>query len=165
MLYQHYHCHHSIRSRRVEAGGLSCTAFFFTAHRSPLSPRQMGIRFLTREEAGRIYDGSLLSLDDGIADYRQDLDRINRSEAPVMITGEDGTGKEPMACALYVQGALSRNPFVVVNCSLLTERSWSFLTERHSSPLYGEACTLYFSNLDALSPERRRQLLAILSDM
>ena len=156
---------YSIRSRRVEAGGLACTAFFFTAHRSPLSPRQMGIRFLTREEVGRIYDGSLLSLDDGIADYRQDLDRINRSEAPVMITGEDGTGKEPMACALYVQGALSRNPFVAVNCSLLTERSWSFLTERHSSPLYGEACTLYFSNLDALSPERLRQLLAILSDM
>ena len=82
-----------------------------------------------------------------------------------MVSGEDGTGKESMVSALYLRSALQNNPLVSINCSLLNDKSWAFLLEHPNSLLADEACTLYFANIDVLSPERSRQLLAVLSEM
>ena len=83
----------------------------------------------------------------------------------MVVTGEDGTGKESMVSVLYMQGALQNNPLVSVNCSLLNDKSWAFLLEHHNSPLADEGTTIYFASIDALSPERCQQLLAALSEM
>ena len=156
---------YSIRSRRVTSGSLSRTAFFFAARKSPLSPNQTGIRFSTRPEAEAAFYSSIFSFAGTIRDFQDDIDRISRSSAPVMVTGEDGTGKESIVSVLYLRGALQNNPLVSVNCSLLNEKSWDFLLENHHSPLADEDITIYFSSIDALSPERRQQLLAALSEM
>src|SRR5690606_39169086 len=51
----------------------------------------------------------------------QAIRRISASEAPVLITGETGTGKELAARALH-EGSTRRNaPFVAVNCGALPE--------------------------------------------
>lgn len=156
---------YSIRSRRVTSGSLSRTAFFFAARKSPLSPNQAGIRFSTRPEAEAAFYSSIFSFAGTIRDFQDDIDRISRSSAPVMVTGEDGTGKESIVSVLYLRGTLQNNPLVSVNCSLLNEKSWDFLLENHHSPLADEDITIYFSSIDALSPERRQQLLAALSEM
>jgi DNA-binding NtrC family response regulator len=82
-----------------------------------------------------------------------------------MVTGEDGTGKESIVSVLYMRGPLRNAPLVSINCSLLNDKSWAFLLEHHNSPLADEGNTLYFASIDALSDERRRQLLAVLSEM
>ncbi len=43
------------------------------------------------------------------------------SPASVMIQGESGTGKELVAGAIHYQSKASRKPFVIVNCSALSE--------------------------------------------
>ena len=156
---------YSIRSRRATSGSLSRTAFFFAARKSPLSPNQAGIRFSTRPETEAAFYSSIFSFAGTIRDFQDDIDRISRSSAPVMVTGEDGTGKESIVSVLYLRGTLQNNPLVSVNCSLLNEKSWDFLLENHHSPLADEDITIYFSSIDALSPERRQQLLAVLSEM
>lgn len=54
---------------------------------------------------------------------------------------------------------------VMINCSLLGEKSWNYLLESGSSPLFNQDITVYFENIDVLSTERQRQLLAVLSEM
>jgi DNA-binding NtrC family response regulator len=52
------------------------------------------------------------------------LDRIEtfaQSEAPVLITGETGTGKELVARVLHARGALRDKPFVAVSCAAFPE--------------------------------------------
>jgi two-component system response regulator AtoC len=47
--------------------------------------------------------------------------RIARIEAPVLIIGESGSGKELIARALLANSVRSSEPFVVINCGALTE--------------------------------------------
>lgn len=47
------------------------------------------------------------------------LQKIGSTNAPVLITGENGTGKELAACAIHQQSDRADNPFVAVNCAAL----------------------------------------------
>lgn len=156
---------YAIRARRISTGSLTYTAFFFDARKTPLSPNQVGIRFSTRPEAENAFYRSIFSFAGSISDYQQDIEHISQSTAPVMVTGEDGTGKESIVSVLYMRSPLRNAPLVSINCSLLNDKSWAFLLEHHNSPLADQGNTLYFASIDALSEERRQQLLAVLSEM
>ncbi|MCI9578574.1 MAG: sigma 54-interacting transcriptional regulator [Oscillibacter sp.] len=156
---------YSIRARQLSSGGQDYTAFFVDARKTPLSPSQAGIRFATRPEAESAFYDSIFSFAGTIGDFQEEIARINQSSAPVMVSGEDGTGKESMVGALYMRSVLRNHPLVSVNCSLLNDKSWTFLLEHHNSPLSDEGSTLYFASVDILSPERRQQLLAVLAEM
>jgi PAS domain S-box-containing protein len=45
------------------------------------------------------------------------IDLISKSDATVLITGENGTGKELVAKAIHQQSHRHRGPFIVANCS------------------------------------------------
>ena len=156
---------YAIRARRISSGSLTYTAFFFDARKTPLSPSQVGIRFSTRPEAENAFYSSIFSFAGSISDLQQDIEQISQSTTPVMVTGEDGTGKESIVSVLYMRGPLRNAPLVSINCSLLNDKSWAFLLEHHNSPLADQGNTLYFASIDALSQERRQQLLAVLSEM
>ena len=156
---------YAIRARRISTGSLTYTAFFFDARKTPLSPNQVGIRFSTRPEAENAFYSSIFSFAGSISDYQQDIEHISQSTAPVMVTGEAGTGKESIVSVLYMRSPLRNAPLVSINCSLLNDKSWAFLLEHHNSPLADQGNTLYFASIDALSEERRQQLLAVLSEM
>jgi two-component system, NtrC family, response regulator HydG len=45
------------------------------------------------------------------------IDRVARTETPVLLLGESGTGKELAAAAIHAQSARSGGPFVPLDCS------------------------------------------------
>ena len=47
------------------------------------------------------------------------IGRVSRSEAPVLITGESGCGKEVVARAVHQFSARSAKPFVAINCAAI----------------------------------------------
>ncbi|WP_298034882.1 sigma-54-dependent transcriptional regulator [uncultured Dysosmobacter sp.] len=156
---------YSIRARRIDSGSLSYTAFFVDARKTPLSSNQVGIRFSTRPEAENAFYNSVFSFAGNIGDFQSKIAKVSQSSAPVMVTGEDGTGKESMVSVLYMRSSLQNDPLISINCSMLNDKSWAFLMEHHNSPLADEKNTLYFASIDVLSQERQQQLLAVLSEM
>lgn len=64
---------------------------------------------------------SLLGCSSPIAKVRLIIDKLSRSQAPVYISGESGSGKELAARLIHENGARRERPFVPVNCGAIPE--------------------------------------------
>jgi DNA-binding NtrC family response regulator len=65
--------------------------------------------------------GDLLGESPALRKLRDLVGRVGRADAPVLITGETGTGKELVARALHRLGRSPDGPFVAINCAALPE--------------------------------------------
>ena len=74
----------------------------------------------TADQAPQPVDG-ILGQSDAIERVRRKLVRLADLEAPVLVRGETGTGKELIAAALHQLSRRSARPFVAVNMATLTE--------------------------------------------
>jgi two-component system response regulator PilR (NtrC family) len=63
----------------------------------------------------------LLGESPAIMQVRQMIERLARSQAPVFITGESGSGKELAARMIHLGGPRTDLPFVPVNCGAIPE--------------------------------------------
>ncbi|BCR06741.1 hypothetical protein DESUT3_38100 [Desulfuromonas versatilis] len=73
-------------------------------------------------EAGqKLVYGGMVGSSAGMREVFRKIDLYAASDAPVVVTGETGTGKELVARALHDQSPRHRGPFVAVNCSAISE--------------------------------------------
>lgn len=73
------------------------------------------------ETATRPVDQMLLGKSAALQQVRSLIDRVARSQAPIYISGESGSGKELAARLIHQQGARSGKAFVGVNCGAIPE--------------------------------------------
>ena len=64
-------------------------------------------------------DGRLLGVSPPMATLRKQIGKLARSQAPVYISGESGSGKELVAHLIHEQGPRGERPFVPVNCGAI----------------------------------------------
>jgi len=94
---------------------------------------------------------------------REDIADIAPSDAPVLILGETGTGKELVARALHNLGPRSDHPFVPVNCATIAMQDVA--AETSSIPgafSNAEKGTLFLDELAVLTPEVQAKLLRVI---
>jgi len=63
----------------------------------------------------------LLGESPAMANVREMIDRLARSQAPVFINGESGSGKELAARMIHLKGPRAEQPFIAVNCGAIPE--------------------------------------------
>lgn len=64
-------------------------------------------------------ENELLGQSDAVAQLRKKITKLSRSEAPVYIAGESGSGKELVARLIHASGPRADGPFVPVNCGAI----------------------------------------------
>ncbi len=105
------------------------------------------------------------------------IGKVARYDAPVLIEGETGTGKEVAARAIHYQSARRDRPFVPVNCGALTDslieselfghRRGAFTDARRDQQglvALAHSGTLLLDEVDALTPKAQVTLLRFLQD-
>lgn len=103
--------------------------------------------------------------------------RIADCDAPVLIQGETGTGKELAARAVHYFSKRRDYPFIPVNCGALPDtlienelfghEKGAFTDAKESSPgliAQAEGGTLFLDEIDTLSPKAQVALLRFLQD-
>ncbi len=89
-------------------------------------------------------------------------DRYAAMNAPVLIVGERGTGKDRFAHYIYAHSKLKHSSFVVIDVSMLDEKGWNFLLKSDNSPLTDSGLSIYFPRMNAAPPIQQQQFLAYL---
>jgi len=105
------------------------------------------------------------------------IERMARFDAPVLIEGETGTGKELAARALHYMSARRDRPFVPVNCGAIPDslfenelfghRRGAFTDAREDAPglvALAHGGTLFLDEVDALTAKGQVSLLRFLQD-
>ena len=86
-----------------------------------LRERETRIEALTGELEGRYQFGNIVGKSPAMRRLFSLLEKVVQSDSTILVTGENGTGKELIARALHYNGPRARGPFVVQNCSALND--------------------------------------------
>ena len=90
--------------------------------------RALEIFSLKREkeslESKLFHSFELIGESSEITKIKKTIDKLSSVESRVLITGETGTGKELVARKIHKNSSRSKNPFIVLNASLLQEKKY-----------------------------------------
>lgn len=155
---------HTVTASRFQLQNRQLYLFRDQPARISLRSAQSGIRFYDEAECEQLLSGSFFTLGGSKGELETRLASLSRQKDPVMILGEEGTGREQAARALYLQSEMKNHPFVVVDGARISDRSWSYLTEHDDSPLGTTGTTVFFHHLEELSPQRQHTLLSMIEE-
>lgn len=156
---------YSFSSRRMEYQKTPYAAFYFTTSSVPFATSKYGIQYSNLQEAEDQFFNSFYSVTSSASGMQTTIENINQTNVPVMLSGETGSGKEQVARVIYSQSSIRSNPLITINCSLISDRSWNFITNHYNSPFNDNNNTIYIKDITALPENRRQQLLSIMVDM
>jgi DNA-binding NtrC family response regulator len=121
---------------------------------------------------------NLIGASSAFTDALQLIHSIGQTDAPVLIEGETGTGKELAARAIHYSGLRASMPFIPVNCGAIPDALVENELFGHGRGAYTDARdaqvglvaqadggTLFLDEVDALPPRAQVALLRFLQDL
>jgi two-component system nitrogen regulation response regulator NtrX len=122
-------------------------------------------------------DSELVGETPAIVAIREQIRRVASSSSPVLISGENGSGKDWIACSIHCNSPRRERPFVTVHCSTLPEdliESELFGHEKgafpgatsHKKGRFDQADggTLFLDEVRELSPVTQTKILRFIQD-
>ncbi|MDO4850195.1 MAG: PrpR N-terminal domain-containing protein [Coriobacteriia bacterium] len=153
---------HRINLTRTGKGENLVVSFSVSTSNAPAGESLVGIERMNADEVERTYRENIYGITGAGEEIAPLVAKAAAIQKPLMLEGEIGVGKAQIAALLYLNGNNSNHPFVVIDCSLLIEKSWDYLMNSPSSPLYATGDTIYFKAAQALDAEHVSRLLDVI---
>ncbi len=153
-----------IKALKLDSDGHLYTVFYIERSRAPFLSGRSGLKYYTQAEAHEAFYNSFFVNISDILGNAEDLERASKFKRPVMIFGEEGTGKESAANMLYNKSSNGNHPFIVITGELLNDKSLEFLQSNQHSPFADSGNTIYISGLSHIKHDPL-ELLSVIMDM
>ena len=114
---------------------------------------------------------------DPVLNLKAMVNKVAKTEASVLITGENGTGKELVARELYRNSMLAKQPYIRVNCAAISETlmeseffghekgSFTGATERREGRFeLADGGTILLDEISEIAPSLQAKLLRVLQE-
>ena len=147
-----------VEGQPMVAEGHRYVLFRVQEEKLPFADGRQGLFFSNRNQVENYYDNSFFGASGALGGIEKEISGLEQSERPVMIFGEEGSGKDILARYLYMHSLLCSRPFVTIDCEAVNNRTWSFLMRDESSPFADRNQTCYFRNMNRLPDAWCRQL-------
>ena len=133
------------------------------------------VKELERQAQGASGAGEILSRGEAMDKIKRILAAVAESDAPVLISGETGTGKDMVALAVHRNSPRARGPFVRVSCGPMPEavletelygrgEDAGMAEAREGKFQQASGGTLYLSEICDLPPEQQARLVRYLDE-
>jgi len=156
---------YSIKSTMIETYNNTYAAFFYTKNKAAKINRNSGISFYTVKELEKEFLDGFYHLTGNIDQNRSSIRDINKTNVPIIIQGEYGTGKTELANYIYINSDKNDHSFVEIDCDLLNAKSKDFLLNNHRSPLYFTHHMIHIKNIEANSDVFMKELLSTVNHL
>ena len=151
-----------ISAQKIATRGQVYFAYFISRRTPDMQHSHKGIRYFTEAEIRAQMDQSVFHIANLKAYYSAELNQALSRRNPVIIFGEVGVGKNHLAEMIYLNSQYTKNPFVLIDFTLMNRQTWNYLISQNASPLCDNSNTLYLKNIDALDNAQMSQLLTAL---
>lgn len=135
--------------------------FRYAVTKIPLRSEKSGIRSLSATEVAHLAADSFYNISGAMGALEDQLNAVAGSYQPLMLVGETGTAKEQIARAIYLRSPKTKNPFIAVDCTVISDREWDFLFNHYASPLNEQDGTVFFRHAEVIPDRYCSELLAI----
>lgn len=118
----------------------------------------IGITIYNKPDSDSTNFSSFFGSSNKIGNTAHIIEEYSKSYLPVLITGEDGTGKDKVASLMYENGPYHTSPYYVIDCKFISERKWNHIMNNENSPLADVHSTIYIKNVCMLSHSQLEKL-------
>jgi len=88
----------------------------------------------------------------------EELIKYAKPMNPIIVIGEQGTGKDKAAHTIYSQGIWAHHPLYQIDMRAMREKTWNHLVDHTESPFFSMDNTIHFKNLHQASPDQLNAL-------
>lgn len=152
----------SVSSYSYSNSGKSYVAFHIWGSEVPVTSTRKGIKVFNIPQLE-----SSNSLFENIAFNQELISQVRKMEqytTPVILLGENGTGKSHLAALIHLNSPMKNNPFIEIDCGLLSSKNWDYLVGSYNSPFLDSDNTLYLHNINYLNQEQASRLSSLIID-
>jgi transcriptional regulator with PAS, ATPase and Fis domain len=145
--------------------------------RAEVARKERRLDRLTRELAERFSYGKIIGKSPPMRELYRLLDKVSNTDSTILVTGENGTGKELVARAIHFNSERKNKPFVVQNCSAFNDNLLDSELFGHSRGAFTGAVgakkglfevadggTFFLDEIGDMSPALQVKLLRILQE-
>lgn len=154
----------TISQKEIVLDGTRYRAFYFRRTELPFNPQKNDVNIYTRDSAIRKFQQHQNESAFHWRENAMDIRQIAESPNPVMLIGEEGVGKGQLAASVYTDSGRSASQYYVIDFQQITDKYWSYLISSVDSPLNLRGWTIYFRDINALTPTRIVRLKNMVAD-
>jgi two-component system response regulator PilR (NtrC family) len=79
------------------------------------------VQYLRKQISPTDHYGEIIGKSHGMREIYQVIEAVSQNKSNVLLSGENGTGKELVARTIHNKGSLATQPFLAINCGALSE--------------------------------------------